>query len=56
MITKIKWENVCFHDRKIIIVVAISNEADNPVFEGIYDFCSMYCGASIGMNQFCHFM
>lgn len=29
-------------------LVAISNEADNPVFDGIYDFCSMYCGASIG--------
>ena len=36
---------------KIICLVAISNEADNPVFDGMYDFCAMYCGASIG--KFC---
>ena len=27
----------------------MSNEADNPVFDGIYDFCSMYTGASLGI-------
>ena len=27
---------------------SMSNEADNPVFDGIYDFCSMYTGASLG--------
>ena len=21
---------------------------DNPVFEGIFDFCQLYCGASLG--------
>lgn len=39
----------------------MSNEADNPVFDGIYDFCSMYTGASLdaasrlnqGLNQVC---
>ena len=29
-------------------VVAISNDSDNPIFDGIFDFCQMYCGASIG--------
>ena len=39
----------CMHlSLSIIYLVAISNEADNPVFDGMYDFCSMYCGASIG--------
>ena len=30
-------------------IVAISNDSDNPIFDGIYDFCQMYCGASIGL-------
>ncbi|KAK8820113.1 hypothetical protein WA577_006181 [Blastocystis sp. JDR] len=40
---------------------AFSNESDNPVFDGMFDFCQMYCGASIdaasrlnqGLNQIC---
>lgn len=31
-------------------VVAFSNESDNPVFDGMFDFCQMYCGASIGLR------
>lgn len=34
---------------------SMSNEADNPVFDGIYDFCSMYTGASLG-NPFRSFL
>lgn len=41
-------------------LVAISNDSDNPIFDGIFDFCQMYCGASIGgvflrvvMNRCC---
>lgn len=43
----------CF---RMIILVALSNEADNPIFDGIYDFCSMYCGASIGMYFLFYFI
>lgn len=48
MAIRIKWKNVCVLFDFLNCIVCFSNEADNPVFDGMYDFCSMYCGASIG--------
>ena len=45
----------CFSLYSLIIISdSMSNEADNPVFDGIYDFCSMYTGASLGRKPLHH--
>lgn len=38
----------CMALRRVCFPDSMSNEADNPVFDGIFDFCSMYTGASLG--------
>lgn len=45
---RIKWINVWFRSFSNR-AVAVPSGVDNPVFDGMFNYCRLYCGASLGM-------